>query len=84
MGASARRSRRSSEDKTSTGIQIPRSKRYRNSRRNQRKKYNDEDRNDVTLDTYVPVEKPKYPESVLGVARFENEKKQDKYQSSKR
>jgi hypothetical protein len=35
------------------------------------------------------VEKPKYPESVLGVARFEKdyavvEKKQDRYQSSKR
>jgi hypothetical protein len=53
------------------------------------RKYKDEDGNDVTLDAYVPVEKPKYPESVLGVARFDKdyaavEKNHDRYQSSKR
>jgi hypothetical protein len=41
------------------------------------------------VDAYVPVEKPKYPESVLGVAKFEKdyaavEKKQDRYHSSMR
>jgi hypothetical protein len=53
------------------------------------RKYKDEDGNDVTVDAYVPVEKPKYPESALGVAKFEKdyaavEKKQDRYQNSKR
>jgi hypothetical protein len=101
MGASVRRSRRSSGDRTRTGIQIPRSRRYRvtsfpssslylfSEFFDSEKRYKDEDENDVTVDAYVPVEKPKYPESVLGVAKFEKdyaavEKKKDRYQSSKR
>jgi hypothetical protein len=30
------------------------------------RKYKDDDGDDVTLDAYVPVEKPKYPESSCG------------------